>query len=34
MMRRSRLVVQEEIIAEGTSNAEAEHVVVEAETDN
>jgi hypothetical protein len=34
MMRRSRLVVQEETIAEGTSNAEVEHDVVEVENDN
>jgi hypothetical protein len=34
MMRRSRLVVQEETIAECTSNAEAEHDVVEVENDN
>jgi hypothetical protein len=34
MMRRSRLVVQEEIIVEGTSNAEVEQVVAKAESDN
>jgi hypothetical protein len=33
-MRRSGLVVQEETIAKGTSNAEAKQVVVEAESDN
>jgi hypothetical protein len=34
MMRRSGLVVQEETIVEGTSNAEAEQVVAEVESDN
>jgi hypothetical protein len=34
MMRRSGRVMQEETIAEGTSNAEAEQVVAEAESDN
>ena len=34
MMRRSGLVVQERAIAEGTSNAEAEQVMAEVESDN
>jgi hypothetical protein len=34
MMRRSGLVVQEEAIAKGTSNAEAEQVVAEVGSDN
>ena len=34
MMRRSGLVVQEGVIAEGTSTAEAEQAVTEVESDN
>jgi hypothetical protein len=34
MMRRSGLVVQEGVIAEGTSNAEAEQAMPEVESDN
>jgi hypothetical protein len=34
MMRRSGLVVQEEIIAEGITDAEAEQAVAEAESEN
>jgi hypothetical protein len=34
VMRRSGLVVQEGATAEGTSNAEAEQVVAEVESDN
>ena len=34
MMRRSRLVVQEVVIAEGTSTAKAKQAVTEVESDN
>jgi hypothetical protein len=34
VMRRSGLVASEEAIVEGASNAEAEHIVAEGESDN